>query len=95
MIRTVAKNQLILPLALPLLWSNKRINCSELIWKIFQRATGIEIGKPEKLSDFDLSSAAVKQKMKERYGDHIPANEIVISPKAIYESELLMTVEAN
>jgi uncharacterized protein YycO len=73
-------------------WSDDRIYCSELIWKVYQRSTGIEIGKLEKLSDFDLTSDVVKAKMKERYGNNIPKNEIVISPQAIFESELLVTI---
>lgn len=76
-------------------WSDDKIYCSELIWKIYHRATGIEIGKLEKLSNFDLTNEAVKQKMKERYGDKIPTDEIVISPAAIFDSELLKTVKSN
>lgn len=76
-------------------WSDDKIYCSELIWKIYQRAIGIEIGKLEKLSDFDLTNEAVKKKMKERYGDKIPTDEIVISPAAIFDSELLRTVKSN
>jgi len=76
-------------------WSDDKIYCSELIWKIYQRATGVEIGKLEKLSDFDLTSDAVKKKMKERYGNEIPLNEIVISPASIFNSELLVTVKSN
>ena len=76
-------------------WSDDKIYCSELIWKIYQRATGLEIGKLEKLSDFDLTNEAVKLKMKERYGDKIPMNEIVISPVTIFDSELLKTVKTN
>lgn len=76
-------------------WSDDKIYCSELIWKIYQLATGIEIGKLEKLSDFDLTNEAVKQKMKERYGDKIPMDEIVISPAAIFDSELLTTIKSN
>jgi len=76
-------------------WSDDKIYCSELIWKIYQRATGIEIGKLQKLGDFDLTNEAVKQKMKERYGDKIPTEEIVISPAAIFDSELLKTVKEN
>lgn len=74
-------------------WSDDRIYCSELIWKIYQRATGIEIGKLQQLRDFDLSDKAVRQKMKERYGDNIPMNETVISPAAIFDSRLLITVD--
>jgi hypothetical protein len=76
-------------------WSDDKIYCSELIWKVYQRATGIEIGKLEKLSDFDLSDEIVKKKMKERYGSKIPMDEIVISPAAIFTSELLITVNSN
>jgi uncharacterized protein YycO len=76
-------------------WSDNKIYCSELIWKIYQRATGIEIGKLEKLSDFDLTNEAVKKIMKERYGDNIPSEEIVISPASIFDSELLTTVKSN
>ena len=76
-------------------WSDNKIYCSELIWKIYQRATGIEIGKLEKLSDLDLTNEAVNKKMKERYGDKIPKEEIVISPASIFDSELLTTVKSN
>jgi uncharacterized protein YycO len=76
-------------------WSDDKIYCSELIWKTYQRATGLEIGKLQKLSDFDLTNKAVMEKMKERYGDKIPMDEIVISPAAIFESELLITVISN
>jgi uncharacterized protein YycO len=34
-------------------WSDDKIYCAEPIWKIYQRATGIEIGKLEKLSYCD------------------------------------------
>jgi hypothetical protein len=76
-------------------WSDDKIYCSELIWKIYQRVTGLEIGKLQKLKDFDLTDKAVQAKMKERYGDRIPMDETVISPVAIYDSELLMTVKSN
>lgn len=76
-------------------WSDDRIYCSELIWKVYQRATGLEIGKLSTLSSFDLSNDVVKKKMKERYGDQIPMNETVISPAAVFDSELLITVKSN
>lgn len=76
-------------------WSDDKIYCSELIWKVYQRATGLEIGKLQQLRDFDLSDKVVQAKMKERYGDKIPMEETVISPVAIYDSELLMTVKTN
>lgn len=76
-------------------WSDDKIYCSELIWKIYKETTGLEIGKLQKLKDFDLTSPEVQQKMKERYGNKIPLEENVISPISIYESDLLMTVKSN
>jgi hypothetical protein len=76
-------------------WSDERMYCSEFIWKIYQRTTGIEIGKLQHLKEMDLTSDAVKEKLKERYGNNIPMNETVISPQAIFESDLLTTVKSN
>jgi len=74
-------------------WSDDRIYCSELLWKMYFTATGLEIGKLQKLRDFDLSSPLVKEEMKARYGDHIPYDEQVISPVSMMNSDLLVTVE--
>jgi uncharacterized protein YycO len=73
-------------------WSDDKIYCSELVWKIYKRAAKVELGQPETLSSFDLSSQAVRKKMKERYGNNIPLNETVISPAAMFTSEQLITV---
>lgn len=76
-------------------WNDERIYCSELVWKMYKRGAGIEIGKLEKLKDFDLTSPLVKAKLKEHYGDKIPLNETIISPVAIFNSPLLVTVKSN
>lgn len=76
-------------------WSDNSIYCSELVWKIYDRGIGIQVGPLKKLRDFDLSNATVKNKMKERYGDQIPTNETVVSPGDIYSSELLRIVSEN
>lgn len=74
-------------------WSDERIYCSELVWKIYQQALGIELGKLEKLGSFDLSHPEVKQKLIERYGSQIPHNEWVISPQAIFASDKLEEIK--
>jgi uncharacterized protein YycO len=73
-------------------WSDNRIYCSELVWKIYKDGTGLEVGHLQKLKDFELSNPVVKAKLKERYGNNIPMNEKVISPADIYESDLLETI---
>ena len=74
-------------------WDDKYIYCSELVWKIYNRALKLKIGQLQTIKDFNLSSPAVKQKLKERYGNNIPYQETVISPVAIFNSPLLSTVD--
>ena len=73
-------------------WSDDKIYCSELVWKIYKEGAGIEIGELEKLSDFDLKNKIVQQKMKERYGENIPMDEKVISPAEMFNSDKLKIV---
>jgi hypothetical protein len=73
-------------------WSDGRIYCSELVWKSYDRALGIQIGSLQRVRDFNLSDPIVQAKMRERYGSEIPLNAPVISPVAMFKSELLVTV---
>ncbi|MEP7044427.1 MAG: YiiX family permuted papain-like enzyme [Dokdonella sp.] len=73
-------------------WSDRRIYCSELVWKLFDRALGIRIGTLQKLGDFTLDDRVVQAKLRERYGRTIPLDETVISPQAMFASPLLDTV---
>ena len=74
-------------------WDDNYIYCSELVWKIYNKALNLKIGKLQTIKDFNLTSPAVKQKLKQRYGDKIPYQETVISPVAIFNSPLLITVD--
>jgi len=73
-------------------WSNQRIYCSELVWKVFKEAAGVEVGRLQRLRDFDLSSPEVRAKLAERYGVHVPLDEPVISPAAMFDSDKLIEV---
>ena len=76
-------------------WSDKRIYCSELVWKAYDQALGIQIGALQKLREFKLDDPIVRAKMQERYGNRIPLQESVISPAAMFESALLRVVFEN
>lgn len=73
-------------------WSDDKMYCSELVWKIYKEALNIEIGKLQQLKDFDLSHPAVQKKLGERYGNHPPLNATVISPASIFRSSKLVEV---
>ncbi len=73
-------------------WSDDRIYCSELVWKIYKRALNLEVGKLQTMREFDFSDPLVQAKVRERFGDSLPKDETVISPGAIFASELLTLV---
>lgn len=73
-------------------WSDTRIYCSELVWKIYKNAANIELSKLQHLKDFNLTDERVQKVLKERYGNDIPLDEEVVSPSNLVDSDLLVTV---
>lgn len=73
-------------------WGDDEMYCSELVWKVYQRSTGIELGELKKLGDYHLNDPVVKKKLKERYGKSLPLEQLMIAPGAIFDSELLYSV---
>jgi cell wall-associated NlpC family hydrolase len=74
-------------------WSDERIYCSELVWKIYKRALDLEIGRLQKLRELNLTDPVVRKELQKRYGGRIPLNEKVITPAAMFNSKDLVTVE--
>jgi hypothetical protein len=62
------------------------------VWKLYHRTTNLELGELKPLGRYDLSDPVVKRILQERYGKKIPKEEQMISPGAIFDSELLETV---
>jgi hypothetical protein len=73
-------------------WTDNRIYCSELIWKIYKNAAGIELSKLRELKDFNLKDPRVQKILKERYGNDIPLDEKVVAPSDLSDSNVLKTV---
>jgi hypothetical protein len=76
-------------------WTDNRIYCSELVWKIYKNAAGIELSKLRELKDFNLTDTRVQKILKERYGSDIPLDEKVVAPSDLADSALLKTVIDN
>lgn len=73
-------------------WSDSKMYCSELLWKIYAQGADIELCPPGQFSDFNLSAPAVNKLIKERYGNSFNPAEPVVSPLALYKSNLLKEV---
>lgn len=76
-------------------WSDNKIYCSELVWKAYRSALGIELGTLQKMNDFDLTSYEVKKLMKKRGMDKKSMNETVITPVSIFNDKRLIMVKAE
>ncbi|RUT71493.1 YiiX family permuted papain-like enzyme [Flavobacterium cupreum] len=76
-------------------WTDNRIYCSELVWKIYKNGAGIELSKLRELKDFNLTDPRVGKILKERYGNDIPLEEKVVAPSDLADSTLLTTILDN
>lgn len=69
--------------------------CSELVWKMYERALGIEIGAPQRRSELDLSSPAARRLADKRPGRLPHPDGLVITPQRMMDSSLLTRVESR
>lgn len=76
-------------------WADDRIYCSELVYKTYRNALGVEIGVTRKLRDFDLENPVVASALAARYGKAVPLEEPVIAPSDMHGDPRLVTVYAN
>ena len=76
-------------------WSDEAMYCSELVWKIYQRSAGRELGRLRGFYDYDLNHREVQAIIRERYGLELPAGEQVITPSELMDCGLLEVVSAN
>ncbi|MGB0991899.1 MAG: YiiX/YebB-like N1pC/P60 family cysteine hydrolase [Akkermansiaceae bacterium] len=74
-------------------WSDSRIYCSELVWKIYNTA-GVKLCEPRKFSSYNLKHPTVQRIIKQRYGSmqNLPLNELAVAPSDLAQSALLEEV---
>ena len=79
-------------------WDDDRLYCSELVYKLLDRAAGVQVGELRKAKDFDLASPEVQRLMAKRFGRpgvRFDPEETVVSPQQIFEDPKLVTVFEN
>ena len=77
-------------------WDDKKLYCSELVFKVYKKALRVELNKPEKLGDYYSSwNPIISRYAKKKYGKKIPLNEKIITPERLYDSKPLTTVYSN
>ena len=73
-------------------WSNERMYCSELVWKILHSGLGIEVGTRQRFDAFEIHDPSVAAEIEKRFGDAPAFDEPIVSPVSMLESELLVEV---
>jgi hypothetical protein len=75
------------------LWDDGNLYCSELVWKIYQRA-GVELCAPRQFRDYDLEKPSVKKLIDQRFGgmERVPLDEKVVAPSDLAVSKLMVDV---
>lgn len=76
-------------------WSDERIYCSELVWKMYAEGAGVRLCEPKPMREHALGSPIVQQVMKKRYGATPPLDEPMIAPGALFDCPLLRLVAEN
>jgi uncharacterized protein YycO len=88
------KRQIGKPYDLKFEWSDSKIYCSELVWKIYHNA-GIHLCDIKTFSEFNLNRPIVKEAIQSRYNGKFNINESVVAPIDLYNSDKLKTVYSN
>jgi len=73
-------------------WSDKEMYCSELVYKCYLNACQIKLTTPLPLRDFNIDGPIVRKVMKQRYGNEIPYNELMVSPDQLFKSSKLINI---
>ena len=92
--QTWGKAQINKPYDLKFQWDDKKLYCSELVWKIYKHSTDIELCEPRPMRSYNLKHPKVANLVKQRYGseDKIPLKLMTVAPSDIAESPLLIEV---
>ncbi len=75
-------------------WSDKTWYCSELVWKMYDHV-GIKISEYEKFGQYNLEHPVVMEIIKKRFKNGVNQDEVVITPRGIYESPKMKEIYTN
>ncbi len=75
-------------------WSDERIYCSELVWKIYKESIGYELCEPRPFNTYKLDHPTVQRMIKQRYDsmENLPMTELCVAPSDLAQSKLLVEV---
>ena len=80
-----------LPYDLLFEWSDNKMYCSELVWKIYQHI-GLKLTPKRPMKDYRFDHPVVKNLLRERWGKNVNWDEPMVAPSDLAQSDLLEKV---
>lgn len=75
-------------------WDDQALYCSELAYKLFDRAAGVRLGKLQRAADMNLDDERVQQALRKRFANaKFDPAETVVTPDSIFNDEQLVEIE--
>jgi hypothetical protein len=75
-------------------WDDKTLYCSELAYKLYERAANVRLGKLERARDMNLDDERVQSALRKRFGSaRFDPAEIVITPDSIFNDDQLVELQ--
>jgi cell wall-associated NlpC family hydrolase len=91
--RALGAKWLGLPYDLRFRWDDDALYCSELVYKLYARGAGIELGRIQRAGDMNLDDERVERAIQARFGNaRLDRNEPVVTPDSIFNDEQLEEV---
>ena len=73
-------------------WSDQKMYCSELVWKMYKAGAGIELAGLRPMDSYRLGHPKVRTLIQARWGDDINWKEPMVAPSDLANSPLLEVV---
>ena len=80
------------PYDLAFQWSDDKIYCSELVWKIYEEGANITLTRPKQFGDYNFTDPKVYPLVQKRWGAEPDLTEKVVAPSDIASSNKLKII---
>jgi len=93
-LRRAARRHLGKPYDSKFMWSNKKMYCSELVYKAYMSGLKVSLATPQKGKDiYNRFNPIVVKYGKKKYGKKLPLEETIVTPVRLFNSDQLNTVK--
>lgn len=75
-------------------WDDQTLYCSELAYKLFDRAAGVRLGTLQRAGEMNLNDEKVQQALRKRFASaRFDPMETVVTPDSIFNDQQLVQIE--